>query len=227
MKHILFLHGALGAQSQFDSLKEKLGVSYHCHSLDFFGHGHSSFSEQFGIDAFANQVTDYVHQYELEGCHVFGYSMGGYVALFAEHAQPGLFSSIMTLGTKFNWTPESSKREASFLDPIKIQEKVPAYAESLKTMHGDQWVELCEKTTAMMRYLGDMPLLNNVTLSEIKLPVRLAIGDSDKMVTLDETTSAFRQFDKGSFLVMPTTPHPIEQVNMDRLAYKIEKFVES
>jgi len=227
MKHILFLHGALGAQSQFDSLKEKLSSSYHCHSLDFFGHGQSSFSDQFGIDAFANQVTDYVRQYELEGCHVFGYSMGGYVALFAEHAEPGLFSSIMTLGTKFNWTPESSKREASLLDPAKIEEKVPDYADSLKKMHGDKWIELCEKTAEMMRYLGDMPLLTSLTLSEIKLPVRLCIGDSDKMVTLEETMLSFRQLAQGSFLVMPTTPHPIEQVNMDRLAYKIEKFVES
>lgn len=227
MKHILFLHGALGAQSQFDTLKEKLSGSYHCHSLDFFGHGQASFSDQFGIDAFANQVIEYVHQYELEGCHVFGYSMGGYVALFAEHAEPGLFGSIMTLGTKFNWNPESSKREAAFLDPAKIQEKVPAYADALQKLHGDKWVQLCEKTAEMMRYLGDMPLLTNLTLSEIKLPVRLGIGDSDKMVSLEETMQAFRQLSQGSFLVMPTTPHPIEQVNMDRLAYKIEKFVES
>jgi len=227
MKHILFLHGALGAQSQFDSLKAKLETTYHCHSIDFFGHGQSSFGEQFGIGAFASQVIDYVHQYELEGCHVFGYSMGGYVALFAEHAEPGLLGSIMTLGTKFNWNPESSKKEASFLEHEKIKEKLPTYAESLLKLHGDKWERLCEKTAEMMRYLGDMPLLTNLTLSEIKLPVRLAIGDMDKMVTLEETVLAFRQLKQGSFLVMPTTPHAIEHVNMDRLSYKIEKFFES
>lgn len=227
MKHLLFLHGALGAQSEFDSLKEKLSNDYHCHSLDFYGHGESSFGEQFSIDAFAQQTLEYIRQYDLEGCDVFGYSMGGYVALFLEQSHPGTFRTIMTLGTKLNWTLEASEKEASRLDPEIIEAKVPEFAETLKKMHGEKWKTLCEKTADLMRYLGNMPLVTEDSLSHIHIPVRLALGDMDKMVTIEETISAFRVLKKGSFLVMPTTPHPLPQVNKDRLAYKIEKFLET
>lgn len=227
MKQLLLLHGALGAQAQFDELKKKLDTVYQCHSLDFYGHGHSSFSTTFDINAFANQVLEYIDQFQLRGCDVFGYSMGGYVALFAEYGHPGTFGKIMTLGTKFNWNPESSEREAAFLDPETLRTKAPKYAESLEKLHGDKWPLLCEKTGEMMRYLGAMPLITDETLAAIKIPVRLGIGDGDKMVTVEETMNAFRSLQRGSFLVMPTTPHPLDQVNMDRLAYKIEKYLES
>ncbi len=224
MKDLLFLHGAMGAQSQFDVLKERLENDFQIHSLDFYGHGRSSFSDNFGIEAFARQTQEYLEQYQLKKCGVFGYSMGGYVALFLEYSKPGTFSRIMTLGTKFNWTPETSRREAEMLNPETILEKVPAYAEQLQHMHGDKWKELCGKTAQMMRYLGDLPLITAETLSKIHIPVRVGLGDQDKMVGLEETVQAFRNLQKGSFLVMPTTPHPIEKVNVDRLAYKIEKF---
>lgn len=227
MKQLLFLHGALGAQSQFDTLKEKLSGTYHCHSLDFYGHGSSSFSTDFGIGAFSTQVLEYIEQYDIKGCDVFGYSMGGYVALFLEHSHPGTFGKIMTLGTKFNWTPESSEKEAYFLNPVTIQEKVPKYAEALQKLHGEKWMQLCEQTADMMRYLGAMPLITDHTLATIQIPVRIGLGDADKMVSIEETMQAFRSLEQGSFLIMPTTPHPLEQVNMDRLAYKIEKFLES
>lgn len=227
MKQLLFLHGALGAQSQFDVIKEKLEGVYQCHSIDFYGHGHSSFSKAFDIDAFAAQVLDYIEQFDLKGCDVFGYSMGGYVALFLEYGHPGTFGKIMTLGTKFNWTPESSEKEAAFINPDNLREKAPKYVEQLEKLHGDKWPLLCEKTATMIRYLGAMPLITDQTLGAIRAPVRVCIGDGDKMVTVEETMRTFRNLQKGSFLVMPTTPHPIDQVNMDRLAYKIERYLES
>ncbi|MBI1221117.1 MAG: alpha/beta fold hydrolase [Bacteroidetes bacterium] len=227
MRHLLFLHGAMGAQSEFNSLMEKLGKEYQCHSLDFYGHGQSSFGAQFGIDVFAEQTMEYIRQYDIKGCDVFGYSMGGYVALFLEQANPGTFRSIMTLGTKLQWTQEGSEKEASRLNPEVMEEKVPEYVDSLKKLHGDKWKELCIQTANMMRYLGNMPLVTLETLADIRIPVRLGIGDLDRMVTLDETVAAFRVLRKGSFLVMPTTPHPLAQVNKDRLAYKIEKFLET
>lgn len=227
MKQLLLLHGALGAQSQFDELKNKLGTVYECHSLDFYGHGSSSFSDSYGIEAFAAQVLKYIDQFQLKGCDVFGYSMGGYVAIFTEYGHPGTFGKIMTLGTKFNWTPESSEREVAFLNPEKMKEKAPKYVESLIKLHGDKWTQLCEKTAEMMRYLGALPLITDLTLAAIRIPVRVGIGDDDKMVTVEETMKAFRSLQQGSFLVMPTTPHPLDQVNMDRLAYKIERYLES
>ncbi len=227
MKDVILLHGALGAQVQFDDLRKRLEPEYKCHSLDLPGHGSSSFAKQFGIEAFSRELENFIEQYQLKNPLIFGYSMGGYVALFLESTKPNTFSKIFTLGTKFQWTPEIAEKESGFLDPEKIREKVPDYAKRLEELHGDKWPQLCEETAKMMRYLGTMNLLNAESYGSIQIPVRVGIGDKDKMVTLEETTGVFRKLKKGSFLVMPSTPHPIEQVSPERLAYKLRKFFES
>ena len=55
---------------------------------------------------------------------VFGYSMSGYVALALEAERPGTFSGIVTLGTKFAWTPDVATTESARLDPAAISKKL-------------------------------------------------------------------------------------------------------
>lgn len=40
--------------------------------------------------------------------YVFGYSLGGYIALMAALEKPDLFKKIITLATKLDWSPESA-----------------------------------------------------------------------------------------------------------------------
>ena len=42
---------------------------------------------------------------------IFGYSMGGYVALHAARRHPERIGSIMTLGTKFAWDTPTAEKE--------------------------------------------------------------------------------------------------------------------
>jgi hypothetical protein len=39
MDNLLFLHGALGAKSQFSEIEELLSGSFSVHSINFSGHG--------------------------------------------------------------------------------------------------------------------------------------------------------------------------------------------
>ncbi|MDX5320099.1 MAG: alpha/beta fold hydrolase [Bacteroidota bacterium] len=224
MKDVFMLHGALGARTDFDALSDLLKNDFRLHTLDFYGHGAASFSDDFGMKAFADQVREYLTQNALKQPLVFGYSMGGYVALYLESQYPGSFESIMTLGTKFNWNPEGSQREAAMLNPEKILEKVPKYAAVLEATHGEKWKQLCEETAKMMLALGDQPLFTESDAAALNLPVRLGLGDSDKMVSLEETSKMFRALSTGTLSVLPGTPHPIGQVNPVLLASELKHF---
>ena len=76
----------------------------------------------------------------------------------------------------------------------------------------------------MMLALGDQPLFTETTAATLNLPVRLGLGDSDKMVSLEETSKMFRALPTGSFSVLPGTPHPIGQVNPALLASELKHF---
>src|SRR5436190_16411453 len=134
---LLLLHGALGAASQFSSLAEKLSAHYTVHTMDFPGHGGKPFPEgSLKMPLLAEHLADYVREFHLQGCSVFGYSMGGYAAMWLENEEPGTFGKIQTLGTKLDWNPDAAQREAMLLNPDKMQEKIPAYVKHLEARHG-------------------------------------------------------------------------------------------
>ncbi|MEO8768662.1 MAG: alpha/beta fold hydrolase [Ferruginibacter sp.] len=81
MKHLLLLHGAIGAKDQLDELANSLRSKYHVHTIDFNGHGGSpATDESFSIESFAHDVIKYLQENKINQVAIFGYSMGGYVA---------------------------------------------------------------------------------------------------------------------------------------------------
>ncbi|HAX49045.1 MAG TPA: alpha/beta hydrolase, partial [Bacteroidetes bacterium] len=102
MKKILLLHGAIGSQEQLEPLKIELSGKYEVHTFNFTGHGGSEIPhEPFSIEMFAGDIIDHVNSNDLAGIDIFGYSMGGYAALYAAHKNPGKIGRIFTLATKF------------------------------------------------------------------------------------------------------------------------------
>ena len=98
---LILLHGALGAQSQFSPWLPLLEESFEVHSLDFEGHGTQAFADRpFAISHFAENLERYIHSKGLQQPHVFGYSMGGYVAMYLAVRQPELLGKIFTFATK-------------------------------------------------------------------------------------------------------------------------------
>ncbi|MBK7855574.1 MAG: hypothetical protein IPJ79_12335 [Bacteroidetes bacterium] len=55
--------------------------------------------------------------------NIFGYSMGGYVALWLARFKPHLVQFVFTLATKLNWNEETSAKENRMLNANKMEEK--------------------------------------------------------------------------------------------------------
>ena len=104
MKHLLLLHGAIVAKDQFDDLAIALRSKYHVHTIDFNGHGtFPALNECFSIEGFAHDVIKYLHENNITQVVIFGYSMGGYVAIFLARYYREIVSKVIRLATKFHW----------------------------------------------------------------------------------------------------------------------------
>lgn len=228
MNRILLLHGAIGAKDQFKILRELLSVDMEVHTMNFTGHGGMKLpDEPFTIDMFARDIITYLDSNNIIEINIFGYSMGGYAALYAALNNPGRIAKIFTLAAKFEWTPEIAEREVKMFDAQKLKVKVPKFAEELARRHGeDKWVTLLQKTSEMMTGLGNKNVLSAELLNQINNEVLVGIGDSDKMVSLEETITAYRVLPNANLIVLPATPHPIEMADSIRLAWEIRRFFE-
>jgi pimeloyl-ACP methyl ester carboxylesterase len=220
-KSLLLLHGAIGASCQLKAIAEKLAADYEVHLFDFPGHGGKELpGEPFSIQLFSAAVLAYIQEKNLRQLTVFGYSMGGYVAMYLAKHHPHTVDRIITLGTKFHWDEATAARETKMLNAAAIATKVPAFAAALEVMHApNDWKEVVQRTADMLAAMGTNNPLTPDDYKEISIPSLILLGDRDKMVTLEETITIYQHLPDAQLAVLPGTPHVIEQVNASLVAY--------
>jgi pimeloyl-ACP methyl ester carboxylesterase len=230
LRPILVVHGALGSAAQMQPVAEALRTLGNVVVVELPGHGDTPLPEDtsFGMGTFADAIAAEVARLESAAGDagmpvlapvVFGYSMGGYAALALEARDPGRLAGIVTLGTKFEWTPEIAEKESSRLDPTAIAAKVPRFAETLAARHAGAggWEIVLLRTAALLRDLGDSPLLNASALAGIGIPVCIAVGSRDDTVGAEDSARVARSMRSAVTVIVDDAPHPIERVSPDAI----------
>jgi pimeloyl-ACP methyl ester carboxylesterase len=224
---LVLLHGALGDGRQLAPLAERLTDGRGVTMIELPGHGTTPAPEgPLSIDAFAQAVLGEMDHRAIERADFFGYSMGGYVALFLAGTVPDRVARVMTLATKLAWNAEVAARESAMLDAATIRAKVPKFAAALETRHTALgWEMLLARTAELMRELGARPCVDDDLLGRISQPVRIGVGDRDTTVSIDECIAAVRRLAAGELEVHPRTPHPFEKAPIERLARSLVDFL--
>ena len=224
---ILLLHGAIGASDQLLPLKDGLASLYRVHYMNFSGHGGQSMdTEKYAIPLFANDVIRFLDSKNIAKVTILGFSMGGYVGLYLAKHHPERIDSVITLATKYNWDAAIAAKEVQMLNPDKIAEKLPAFAETLKQRHSPaDWKDVLNLTAAMMLEMGNDSPLKPEDYAGITHPTLIMLGDRDKMVTLEETVAVYKALPNAQLCVLPKTPHPIEQVSVDLVVNVVKQFL--
>lgn len=225
MHSIILLHGALGSAEDMEPLAgslraKKLSVQ----SFSFSGHGHTPLHDDFGIDRFEKELAGFILQKKLVKPVVFGYSMGGFVALRLALQQPGLLGGVMTLASKFNWTREAIGSEAAMCELAHLEKRFPAFAESLKSRHA-HLPELLKRSKTMIENFSTNKFFTPDALSRMKTPVLLGVGSEDRLVTMDETKEMCAQIPGASLYVLPFTKHPLPTASVELLTGVLQAFL--
>ncbi len=222
--NLILLHGALGSSQQLEPLQERLATDYSVYLHTFTGHGGKPIDRDFTL---ANLTADLQAFLEtIDGpVSMVGYSMGGYVAMNYCRIYPGKVERIMTLGTKYAWSPEIAAKELKMLNAEKIAEKVPAFAAALeKRHHPTDWKAVLQHTGQMMEGLGGP---DGIPADEwkISIPVLVARAEADHMVSREESEAVVQRLPQAEYVEVPASKHPIEQVNLDHLETMIRNFL--
>jgi pimeloyl-ACP methyl ester carboxylesterase len=214
---LLLLHGAIGSSKQMLPLKAELEKTFtDVYVFDFPGHGGKGLpQEAFSIPLFSQSVFKWMDENNFQKINIFGYSMGGYVALDMARHFPDRVGKIFTLGTKLEWDYFIAQDMVKMIDTEKITQRAPILAEALKKMHEpNDWKEVLHRTTELFLNLGNYPQLSEDDFAAIQNEVILGLGDDDRMVTSEETIQVSVQLPNTRFEVFPDTAHAIEQSNI-------------
>lgn len=227
MQDLVLLHGAIGSAGQMEFLAKAFVKKFKVHNINLPGHGGTRLPGNFSLPFFADAVQAYCNEKGLKKISVFGYSMGGYVAMLLARKNPDLVQKVITLGTKFQWNETIAAKEISMLQPMVIKEKLPQFAAVLEKRHAPaDWKELLNRTAFMLEEMGRNNPLKQEDYKDLTTPSLILLGDRDKMVSLDESLLVYKSLPGASLGILPATPHAIEQVNLPLLVFLVSQFLE-
>jgi pimeloyl-ACP methyl ester carboxylesterase len=200
---LVLLHGAFSATgTSFGGLLPGLAAARRVISFELQGHGHTAdIDRPMSLDAMAADVAAALDALDVPIADVFGYSMGGSVALRVALDHSSKVRKLVTLSTAF-------RRDGVHPGLLESFKDVPASA-----MHGTPWFEeyqriaprpgefdkLWDKKNAMDRVTPDIP---EARIRALTQPVLLIAGDSD-LITLEHMTLFFRLLGGGVFGDLP------------------------
>jgi pimeloyl-ACP methyl ester carboxylesterase len=223
---LLLLHGALGSVKTFDKLRSLLSENYNVYVYDFQGHGsQSDYGKPLTMEGFSAQWIDFMDANQLKSAHLFGYSLGGFVGMYLARHYPEKVLSLFTMGTKWDWTEVSAQKETAFLNPVKMQEKVPKFTTQLAAIHGEtRWITTVNAVRDFMLASAKHPVFSEADYKSVQIPVMIGIGDRDVTANLDATINVYRALPNAQFFVAPNTPHPFERVDISLIVKVLRIF---
>jgi pimeloyl-ACP methyl ester carboxylesterase len=223
---LLLLPGLLGSiQTQWRAFTETLANEYYVILMDLRGHGRSTNeTSELRPDPMVQDILGLLNHLQINQVHVAGYSLGGYLGLILAQNQPRRVGSLIMHATKFYWTEKAAALVRRQLDPDKIAESVPVYADQLVQAHGGRhWRELVRQAADLVSWLVENGLKEKI-VTNIYTPVLVSVGDRDEMVPLNEAYRLSRALPNGELLTLPGVRHPFQTIRPMPLLPMIQHF---
>lgn len=226
---LLLLPGLLGTiNTQWRNFAKPLAKEFSVILMDLRGHGRST-NKAFALnlEQMMQDVVGLLDSLNVHRVHIVGYDFGGYLALMLALNQPRRVQSLIIHATKFYWTPETAQKIREQLDPDKMSETVPAYADQLVQEHGGRhWRELVRQASDLIFSISQKGITENMVV-HVQCPTLISLGDRDELISLAEAQRLSRVLRQGGLLVLPGVRHPYHSIQPMPLLPMIEHFVKS
>lgn len=221
MEKLILIHGALGNAMEFEDIKPLLVNKFEVITYEIPHHGLKKDADiPFSISSLTSDLLEFLSA--TGPAYIYGFSLGGYLAISAAQQDESNIIGIVTQGTKFDWSPEIAQNEISNLNIEFLRSKATPFYNYLVSLHGDYLPLLLEKTKEFMVSLGENPPISGSKQNFIKLPVRLTRGGKDRMVGQNETLHIHQSLANSYYFEIPFLPHPLGFIKPKHIARLIE-----
>lgn len=226
MEKLILIHGALGNGSEFNDIIPFLNKDYEVVVYEIPHHN----KDYNGETAFLIRdiVQDFLQFLKQHGsAYIYGFSLGGYIAIAAAIQDESNIKGIITQGTQFKWSPERAKIEIENLGIDFLSQKVKSFYDYLDELHGEFLPDLLDKTKGFMLELGNNPIITPDSIKNIKVPVRITLGGRDKAIPKDETLEIHEALSNSFYFEVPGMVHPLGFIRPNHIARLISNQLSS
>jgi pimeloyl-ACP methyl ester carboxylesterase len=211
---IVLLHGANGAREEMAPLAALL-APLGAFVPNWLGHGgRPPPGPGYSIAGLVDDLVATLDAAGIRRCFLFGYSVGGYIALALARRSPERVRGVITLATRHIWDRESVEHLVYLADPKRLTRSGnPRAAELARVHHPTDWHLVNGANRRLFADLGASPPLSDEDLRNIAAPVLVLNGANDPLVSAEEShalAGLFRTWRlglfEGSAHPLPATP---------------------
>jgi len=217
---LLVLHGAAGStRSETAPLMRRLESSFHLVGVDLSGHGTSAFpsDQDFSLDLFAEDVRTAMTALDLSSAHVFGFSLGGGVALHLAQRSPALVDRLAVFQTNVDWTRPQANRMRQRLDLGALQENAPEQAERLRARHSFP-TRLLRRLQSFVETLPDASDELAPGLSDLSAPTLVGAVDQDPLFGPEAPQALYQKLPNARLAILPGEHHDLAKAPLPLLS---------
>lgn len=235
---VVLLHGAFSTiDKDFGKMIPALAKDHTVIGIELQGHGHTNdIDRPLSYEAMAADVAQLLQQLKISNADVFGYSMGGGVALQLTLTHPGLVKHLVLASTAYS--PEGM----NMANPDKLIPKAQtSLDQSVWRMNYNKvapdtanWKKLVGHVYGMM---GGWKGFRAADIKSIKAPTLLIFGDED-MSTPEHQVAMFRLLGGGNsgdlyqlpneqLAILPGTTHVTMVDQTDLLIPIVSRFLKT
>lgn len=215
---LVVLHGALGSTAlETDRLVRFWERRFRVVAVDLRGHGESTMPESPPTwTDYADDVVAVADALGLDRFRLFGFSMGGGVALAVAARLGDRVERLAVHGVNVRW--DAAEVEAMVGPMERVAVENPHWARRLAETHGaDRWETLVAHVAAFTRGLPAAQM-SDESLSAITAPTLVSHGDADRFFDLRHPLHLRRTIPDARLWVLPGLDHPIQGVDPEAFA---------
>lgn len=222
-KPLVVLHGAFGWANVFPALAANRRVI----AVELQGHGHTPNNDRpMTFENMADDVAELLKQLGIERADLFGYSMGGTVALAVAIRHPDVVGKVVLTGSHYGKGAEAFEREtiiqmgslpADFAPPI-LKDHYDEVAPDPK-----QWPALVANVKKLQR---EFEGFSREQMQSIKAAVLITQGDHDG-VRPEHAVAMFRLIPHSQLAILPNADHFLIFQHPERLLPTVVSFLDS
>jgi pimeloyl-ACP methyl ester carboxylesterase len=180
-KPVILLHGGFGSLEMFGPNIDLLAKGHRVIGVDLQSHGRSPAADRtMSFETMADDIAAFIKELGLDKAALFGFSLGGGVALRTAIQHPDVVDRVILMSTVFKsdgWYPEMRAGMKSMgpetAEPMKQSPMYQAYQQVAPKV--DDWPKLVKQLTDLLKLDYDW----SAEIPKISVPVMIVVGDAD------------------------------------------------
>ncbi len=222
---LVVLHAALGStEMETRRLTRLWEKDFRVYALDFMAHGKSDAFEddELTMERFAENVIALLDGQAIEKAHLFGFSLGGSVALHAASRHPTRFDRLAIHAHNVRWDRRELRLMVGTLQSA-LDEQDSYWSRRLAKTHGANWQLLVRRMIAFTEALPNRQFPVG-DLAAIAHPTLVSTGDRDRFFGLRHALMLHSTLPHASLAVLPGVDHPIQTVEPESFSVQVRDF---